>query len=253
MVATPVATLIAEPPDDPRVYARHLLWRCLPCGTEMLTFRADGTIERCSRACCFCCCGPTVIGQPQLRAGYQPFCNAPRLLRDVLVSFLVAFLFHLIPSILWGAEESLGSPDNHRLMGAVWFGGWPMWFLVLSALRTPGLHLDANPGCCSAGFVPMHSYAHAEAVAAWRASHAWRLNRLGADPVVKLAPAPAPAPLFDAWMLAGLVVWAVLVGNAIYVAAKVLSCHDRGCCRDDAATLDCCVATGYPNATSCGL
>ena len=246
VAALPVATMVTSAEIDPKVHTYHLLWRCLPCGTETLSFRADGTLVRHSRTCCYCCCGPSVRDRAQLRVGYQPFCDAPRLLRDVLVSFLVAFLFHLIPSILWGAEASLGSPDNHRLMGAVWFGGWPIWFLVLSALRTPGLHLDARAGCCSAGFVPFHSYAHAEAVAAWHAS-------ARADPRVKPAPVPSPVPVIDVWLLAGLAAWAVLLGNAIYVAAEVAACMDRGCCRDDAATLDCCVASGYPNATSCAL
>ena len=214
----------------------HLLWRCLLCSVETLSF-CDSRIIWESR-CCWCCCTLPVIREnvDELRAGYQPFLNAARLLRDAAVSFIVALLFHLIPSIIWGAEESLGSAHNHQLMGAVWFGGWPFWFLVMSALRPPGLHLSS--GYCST-FVPFNSLAHAQAVAAWRHSAPAR-------------PKPtASVPLCDAWMVAGLIVWLVLIGNGIFTGAEVMACIGRGCCKDDSNTIDCCVATGYPNASSC--
>ena len=68
------------------------------------------------------------------RPGKQPVnCHQSLSLwvRDIFASFLMAFLFHLIPSIIWGAENSLGTPSNHQMMGAVWFLGWPIFGCLL--------------------------------------------------------------------------------------------------------------------------
>lgn len=87
--------------------------------------------------------------------------------------------------------------------------------------------------------MPFHSYSHAQAVVEWHATAA-----VGSTP-------PARAPLVDAWMVVGLLVWLGLIVNGIYTGTEVVACMDRGCCRDDADTLDCFVATGYPNASWC--
>jgi hypothetical protein len=159
------------------VRSYHLLWRCVPFGVEVCTFK-DSLITR-SSSCCWCCCARrTNFEGADMSAGYQPFCNAARLLRDTAASFVLALLFHFseslphqaqlrlriylnrhvcsqsprsygVPSVPLGAERSLGSPHNHQIMGAVWFGGWPVWFVILGLLRSPMVYISVPLSCHS--------------------------------------------------------------------------------------------------------
>ena len=147
---------------------------------------------------------------------------------------MLAFLFHLVPSIIWGAENSLGSSRNHQLMGVVWFGGWPCWWVFLQLLRPWGLLVrDSNVKV----HIPLASWDEARAVAEW-----WGEGKIG--------PPPPPAPTIDAWLVVGLSALLALLANALYTGAEVVACMDRGCCKDDASTLASCRATGYPNSTA---
>ena len=226
-----------------------VLWRCVPCGFVDLTFRTDENgapihVSCHTAVCCWCCCEPQQLSlDSTVAVAKQPLCNGWRLLRDTGASFVLAFLFHLIPSVLWGAARSLGSPRNHALMGVVWFAGWPVFFAILQLLRPWGLQL--SPRAASARFVPFQSRAHAAAVAAW-----WMSRRDGKAGVA--AQPPTRWTMCNAWLVLGLLLWAVLWANALYTGVEVAACSGRGCCRDNATTLECCVATGYPNATSCG-
>jgi len=225
-----------------RVRTIHQLWRCVPCGTEVLEFFQDECewwVDWRSQNCCWLCCGPRRLRLAACAAqvGKQPLCNTARLIRDGACSFVVALLFHLIPAIIWGAERSLGSSQNHQLLGLVWFGGWPVWFVVLQLLRPWGLHVRRGEcGChndCTALFIPFQSYSHAHAVAAfWSAPSETQ--------------PPAATRLCDPWMCVGLCIWTGLWANAIFTGIRVIECSNRGCCKDDASTLDACVATGYP-------
>ena len=210
-----------------------------PCTATVPTVTFDSEILVRKQACCGCCCAEFAC------------CEAlVRLARDLAGSFVLAFLVHLVPSIIWGAEVSLGSPSNHQLMGVVWFLGWPVWFVLLQLLRPDGLSLrrrvsedialkfDDNPRPI---FVPFGSRAHAEAVKAWW--EGWQQNR--SDP-----PPPPPPWRCCGWPQAvGLLLLSLLVGNALATGSIVTACIERGCCLDDEATLASCRATGFPNAT----
>jgi hypothetical protein len=168
------------------------------------------------------------------------------LLRDLPIAFLAAFLFHLVPSIIWGAEVSLGSPANHQLVGVVWFAGWPVWFLVLQLLRPWGLHCPYTPDGlgCTGTFIPFASHAHAKAVAEWWAAAARKHGASQEPPPLPLARC---ARRDVACTLVGLAVVIALVVNALVTAAAVQSSVNRGCCLDNATTLESCRATGYPD------
>mmetsp|Transcript_10995 Transcript_10995/g.23492 ORF Transcript_10995/g.23492 Transcript_10995/m.23492 type:complete len:291 (-) Transcript_10995:198-1070(-) len=242
--------LSASPTENFEVFTTFLVWRCIPSGLQRLTFQlvADGSCTNLlytDASCCCCCCAiKTQIPRgtaPVVRK--QAFWNWPRLLRDAPLSFLLAFLIHLVPSIIWGAEESLGSPENHALMGVVWFGLWPVWYILLQLLRPWGISLDLTCCACEAWggiFVPFASYKHATEVCAY-----WRKAYTQRDPSVERP--PSRARLCDAFMLIGILVLAGLLANAIYTGVEVLACSDRGCCADDKSTLDNCTATGYPD------
>ena len=266
---------------EKQIVVRTPLWiyRCIPGGFSKISF--DPTTLQVSVGGVVCCFSPdlctstvpTVTFDSDIIVRKQACCEAlvrgvlrllvctpseefaccealVRLARDLAGSFVLAFLVHLVPSIIWGAEVSLGSPSNHQLMGVVWFLGWPVWFVLLQLLRPDGLSLrrrvsedialkfDDNPRPI---FVPFGSRAHAEAVKAWW--EGWQQNR--SDP-----PPPPPPTRCCGWPQAvGLLLLSALVGNALATASIVTACIERGCCLDDEATLASCRATGFPNAT----
>jgi len=243
----PIAFDPDAPPNAPIcfVHTHLLIWRCFPASFEKLTFELDEqqciarVLHRSGITGIYC---PREIRDATPILKRQPFFCWARLVRDGGISFLFALLFHLVPSIIWGAENSLGSPWNHALMGVVWFGGWPLWFVFAQLLRPWGIAF--SPGCtdctgCESVFVPFASYAHAQQVQVWWAS-AMRDGKATTRP-------PVRTRCCNTLMAIGLLIWAALIANAIYTGVQVLECVDRGCCADDKSTLDSCVATGYPN------
>jgi len=158
------------------------------------------------------------------------------ILRDVLLSFVFAFLFHLIPSLIWGVETSLGSASNHQRMGAVWFGGWAIWCpLFIIGLRPWGLHHEGN-------FIQIPTKSDAE-----RAAERWTsiIDSPDVLPTLQKQRLVQPAQIVGSFVFAFLIIWGLVT------MSMVQACNDRGCCKDDSSTLDFCVKTGYPslNAT----
>ena len=161
---------LSDTSEDRVVWAAFLIWRCVPCGYDRLTFTAGGEVLL--RRACGCCCDERPLPpQPQqLEVRKQPLCSAARLLRDAGLAFVLSFLFHLVVSIVWGAARSLGSAENHQLMGAVWFGGWPAWFVAVQLLRPWGLVVhDRQARVHVHGALPLGA---ATRVPAWRAEAA---------------------------------------------------------------------------------
>lgn len=237
-----------EPKDELKCKPVLLLYRCIPIQRGSLVFRtAASSMEVRWASCCCPCAALRIELEAVPKVGRQPLCSWARLLRDAPISFLAAFLFHLIPSIIWGAEKSLGSPGNHQLMGIVWFAGWPVWFLLLQLLRPWGLHCSGTSDGlgCTGVFIPFASHSHAKAVADWWTQAAAK-SRAG---LPGLAPPPRSksSPAEIACMVIGLAVVLGLIGNALGTAAAIQSCMGRGCCFDNATTLDSCSATGYPS------
>jgi len=70
--------------------------------------------------------------------------------RDLGGSFHYAFMFHLVVSVIWGVERSLGSPENHAQMGLVWFGGWLVWMGIAVLLRPGGILVGDHFICLTA-------------------------------------------------------------------------------------------------------
>ena len=216
------------------------------CTSTVPTVTFDSDIIVRKQACCEALVRESIAAMICQCEGFACCEALVRLARDLAGSFVLAFLVHLVPSIIWGAEVSLGSPSNHQLMGVVWFLGWPVWFVLLQLLRPDGLSLrrrvaavkfDDNPRPI---FVPFGSRAHAEAVKAWW--EGWQQNRSD--------PPPPPPPTRCGWPQAvGLLLLSGLVGDALATGSIVTACIERGCCLDDEATLASCRATGFPNAT----
>lgn len=230
-----------DPNDDNRpnntINTYRMLYRFLPTGSCTLEFGHDNeNLIHLRYSSCGCQVDQTVSAVQSLQVCRQPVCHCLRLTRDAVLSFVVAFLFHLLPSIVWGAEESLGSSSNHQLMGAVWFLGWPIWFAVMQVLWRPW-GIQITTAAKGDWFVPFDSWQHVTDVVAW-----WPTNKSSNEPV------PArPRPLmFDPWFLFGWLFSLVLVTNMFVTGVLVFQCNERGCCKDDESTLDCCVETGYP-------
>lgn len=225
-----------------------MLYRCIPITAGSLVFGAlADEIEVCWDSCCCACLPVRLDARTVPRVRKQPLWSVARLIRDLPISFVIAFLFHLVPSNAWGAEVSLGSPQHHQMMGIVWFGGWPVFFILLQLLRPWGLHLPATPaGCgCTGTFIPFASPTHARAVAEWWAAAVAKNRTVNAS----LPPLPrARLTACDATnIVAGLLVAAALVVNALVTAAAVNDCMSRGCCFDNATSLESCRATGFPS------
>ncbi|CAB9528379.1 expressed unknown protein [Seminavis robusta] len=232
--------------DDERIlHTNLLLYRFLPVGSFTVTFDTTGNekMAHISASCCGCCAGTEqsvpMNDDTTLQVLQQPLCHCGRLVRDAGLAFVLAFLFHLIPSIIWGAEESLGSSSNHQLMGAVWFGGWPIWFIIMQFLRPWGIQIQTKNNDDNATiFVPFASWKHAtEVVACWEKSKY----------ETPMPPMPEKPSLFhDLQFIVGWIFFLVLIINMFVTGALVTDCNSRGCCKDDEDTLDCCVETGYP-------
>ena len=139
--------------DGAEVRTLLMMWRCVPLGVEAL--RVLPPASAAPRRTGVCCTSTTALSIQSSTVCKQPLCSMWRLLRDAAASFVLAFFFHLVPSIAWGAERSLGSPSNHALMGIVWFLGWPVWFVIVQALRPWGLRVEG--GARRTVFVPFQS------------------------------------------------------------------------------------------------
>jgi len=223
------------------------LYRCIPVQRGSLKLDiVDSSMHIRWEMCCCSCASVRIELEAVPKLSRQPICSWFRLIRDLPIAFLAAFLFHLIPSIIWGAEVSLGSPANHQLMGVVWFVGWPVWFLLFQLLRPWGLYCPGTPDGlgCTGTFIPFASHAHAKAVVEWWAAAA---DKNGASQSPPPLPPAEFAPRDVACTVVGLAVVIALVANALATAVVIQSCMSRGCCFDNATTLDSCRNTGYPD------
>lgn len=224
------------------IHTYSLLYRFLPTGSCTLVFGHGNNTNEIQVQCSSCLCqgDRRVASAESLQVRRQSVCHCWRLTRDAILSFVLAFLFHLLPSIVWGAENSLGSPSNHQLMGVVWFLGWPIWFAVMQVIWRPwGIQINttSDKGSSSSLFVPFDSWQHATDVVDW-----WQNKKNNGDPVP-----PRPRSLVaDPWFLFGWIFSLILVINMFVTGVLVVQCNERGCCKDDETTLECCVETGYP-------
>ena len=107
-------------------------WLMLPTGWDEVGVEGGMVKWRTHRYVCRNCCSdeevvelplPALGGDDRWEVVREP-CSAGRAGKAIFYSFLLAFMFHLIVSVAFGVERSLGSPENHRLMGGVWFLGW---------------------------------------------------------------------------------------------------------------------------------
>ncbi len=230
------------PPGYVRTY--YMYCRTIPIGIERLVFRADGSAGW-NRTCCGC----VVLALPSgvvMKVSKQRLLHW-RLLLDAFASFILAFLVHLIPSHILGLAWVLGSPQNHALLGIPWFGGWPVCFILTVLLRPWGLSLTHSVDGSSCGWVPFASRGHAVRVAAAHAECA--VARQSGEREAGGGWLPA-APAWNGGFVTGMLVLLGLIAHAVVCGVLIVDCVGRGCCRDDAATLESCVATGYPtNAT----
>eukprot|EP00967_Tisochrysis_lutea_P051717 scaffold63935_cov39-Tisochrysis_lutea.AAC.1 len=192
-----------------------LLYRCIPIQRGSLSFQRIGSVLEVQWEACCCSCAPIRIRLEDVpKVCRQPLCSWMRLLRDVPISFLAAFLFHLIPSLIWGAEVSLGSPSNHQTMGVVWFAGWPIWFIIFQLLRPWGLHCPGTVDrvSCTGTFIPFASYYQAKAVAEWWAKAAAEIHTLEHPPSIPRVRFP---PQDIACTAVGLAVVLALIANGV--------------------------------------
>ena len=246
----------------------YALWGHVPLGYDDLTF-GDDVVWRRRRFCGSCCCG----GQGEIQfarantvsvnAGKRPMCLDPILwVRDVLASFVTAFLFHLIPSIIWGAEESLGTPENHQSMGAVWFLGWPLFgsLFLCATLNVRGVLVE-KAGKVKPFFIPL---THFNGDLADRVAHAITehldlatgacadeskssTSTMNAGSAPQFGKADGELLVWRAPTIFGVLFWSVLWINGIVTGVLVQNCMAAGCCLDDAATYVNCTTTGHPN------
>ena len=243
----------------------YALWGHIPLGYDDLTFGSGHVTWRRRR---YCCGGQgerrfARDNTTKVRASKRPPCLNPLLIiRDVFLSFVTAFLFHLIPSIIWGAEESLGTPENHQSMGSVWLWGWPVFgCLFLGATLNVRGVLVEQAGRANPCFI---SLTHFTGDLAVRVAHTFTEHpKLGVaasadDLEISTTSANTGSVQFlgtsdgglSTWRaptIAGVLFWSVLWINGIVTAVLVQTCMARGCCLDDATTYVNCTTTGLPN------
>ena len=119
--------------------------------------------------------------------------------------------------------------------------GFPFFCLLFVLARPFGLRIRSTPGTSSeCNFVQMTfgSRDFADSVV--------RSLLDGQKPEASFMDIASP----NKWRtstIVGTLTWVVLGGVAVVTAGLVQACMNRGCCADDAATLDMCVTTGYSN------
>eukprot|EP00947_MAST-08B_sp_MAST-8B-sp1_P001455 g1455.t1 len=158
----------------------YLMWGFWYAGTRRVRVGKlpDGTgrilFEEIYGCCCCPCCrgdqGEIHCSEDHVRVTRASICGCPATasfhVLSVFFAFLLAFLFHLIPSVIVGVEIVLGSPEMHQQLGVVWFGGWPVFIVILILTRflfDYGLEIK-NPKTGARRFVSVGSHAEATAV-----------------------------------------------------------------------------------------
>ena len=263
------------------VHTNLLLYRFCPIGSYTIDFDLHNTqmAHISGSDCCFCCCStdasvPMNLTTTTLQVQRQYLWNWWRLLRDAGLAFVAAFLFHLVPAIIWGAEQSLGSPSNHQLMGAVWFIGWPIWFFIFQCFLRPwGIRIESSSSSNGIGavaaaaasttavFVPFASWKHATDIVIWWEKYNNRnqqekeitqseqqqvsSSQLPTNIYVEALP-EKPKLICGIYFVVGWIFFLFLIVNMFVTGYLVAECNSQGCCKDDETTLDCCVETGYP-------
>lgn len=176
-------------------------------------------------------------------------CCSWRILRDGINSFVFAFLFHLVPSVIWGPENALGSSANHQKMGVVWFGSWPVIFILLQYLRPQGIHFCGNTprhGPRKKYFLPFPSKKYATDVKTWIETSKQLIQQDG-NTTSTIPSLPKKSHWSNVPMIVGLTFLLFLIVNMFVTMKLVQDCTSRGCCKDNEDTLMSCRETGYPS------
>ena len=125
------------------------LWLHIPTGhDELIIFENNASQVQWTkkRRFCFCCKSTTKSKFDPNKItdiSREPYSILAGI-RDFFTSFVFAFLFHLVPSMIWGPVHVLGTPENHQAMGAVWFGGWVVWFILAVFMRPRGFTVEGE-------------------------------------------------------------------------------------------------------------
>ena len=204
------------------IHSPASLYNSIPCGSDTLVFdRETGRVAWTSRRC-GCCNSQTELGEDTVKSAR--LCREPatcaRVTRDGILSFIFGGFFHFFPAVLYGPEKALGTESEHRSWGIVWFGLFPIWWLLFWYLRPWGLQ-------CGEHFVPL-----ATRTLAGETRSMWL--RETTQPPAKV-PALRPATVLGTSIAVFLVLW------GFYTADLISKCNDMGCCLDDEKTLDECI------------
>lgn len=189
--------------------------------------------------------------KPFYRDGSIAFCCF-HVIRDGLLSFLLAFLFHLVPSVIWGPENALGSSRNHAAMGIVWFGSWPVIACCLQCLRPYGIQFEGYNKFRKkkyTSFVSYPSKQYALEIQKWitTVKEEYILTQTtNHNTVVHVPPLPQLNPWDHLPFLIRFTFFIGLITNMFVTLYLVQQCINRGCCKDDENTLTSCRDTGYP-------
>ena len=176
----------------------HYLWGFWWAGTREVTLAPSSAPESKEATvrwtsvygccCCRCCVGErgsatvcatedVALDDRNVRVRGPSLCACPGntaglvfgfYLATTAMAFLLAFMFHLVPSVAIGVEVVLGSALAHQQLGVVWFAGWPVFIILLIGLKAAterGIDIaDAASG--TRHYVPVGSYGEAAALKA---------------------------------------------------------------------------------------
>lgn len=244
----------------------YALWGQIPSGWDELSFEDAGDVVwRQQRWLCMCC-SSNRLGMTERRftrkmtilvsPSKQP-ARCSLWVRDILASFVMAFLFHLIPSIIWGAERSLGTPTNHQTMGAVWFLGWPLFGCLLlgATFQKKGIIIEELH---SEDLIPRRHFVQLTHFKGDLHKHVSRATErhLGLASEEQSHENAIRGLLelhgggISKWRAAtvgGCLFWIILWVNGVVTGIVVQNCMASGCCLDNETTYDSCTTTGEPN------
>ena len=134
-----------------------------------------------------------------------------------------------------GCRAISGKSRESRGYGICGFLGWPMWFALMTFARPAGLRVryKSQSGVDRQHFIQLGVYS---SQLAKNLEQAWKLGKTYPK-----------MPRTWRWStVIGTLIWIGLLVNMFYTGVMVMECSNRGCCVDNATTLDSCVATGYP-------
>eukprot|EP01128_Nolandella_sp_AFSM9_P008634 TRINITY_DN5321_c0_g1_i1.p1 TRINITY_DN5321_c0_g1~~TRINITY_DN5321_c0_g1_i1.p1 ORF type:complete len:241 (-),score=34.38 TRINITY_DN5321_c0_g1_i1:107-829(-) len=216
------------------------LWYYFPMGEDKITVspvdddEVNVEIVKSHGLCCCSCYTTedefTITKQSLISRRPAKFCpfgwwSIAYVVLMILWTFTLAFLLHLIPSMIITPEVVLGSPENHQALGMVWGVIWAVLVLIHPFLRPARLVVRPDPYAGE----KTHSFAVSRTLASEfsRALHSMDMDAISIVAYKAKSDFEAnKGPLWIFWIFFGCL---LIIGGISAILIK--NCQDAGGCQ----------------------